>query len=147
MKKVFLLCIIALGVLSVKGQDLLDSEVPETVKKVVNNKFPEVYDLEWEKSGENFEADFELNRYDNSVWINPAGEILQQKSEISKTDLPAAVIRAIELKYANYRIDDSDKIHSGEKTYYKVDLENSNSELKVYFLGSGEIVSAPTLLN
>ena len=147
MKNVFLLCFIALATLSVNAQDLHNSEVPETVKKVITSKFPDAYDLEWEKSGENLEAEFDINRYDHSVWINATGDILQQKSEMSKTDLPGSVIRAIENKYASYRVDDTYKIRSGENVYYKVDLENSSSEMKVYILESGEIVTAPTLLN
>lgn len=147
MKNVFLLCFVALTTLTVNAQDLHNSEVPETVKKVITSKFPDAYDLEWEKSGENFEAEFDINRYDHSVWINATGDILQQKSEMSKTDLPASVIRAIENKYASYRVDDTYKIRSGENVYYKVDLENSSSEMKVYILESGEIVTAPTLLN
>ena len=44
MKNVFLLCFIALATLSVNAQDLHNSEVPETVKKVITSKFPDAYD-------------------------------------------------------------------------------------------------------
>lgn len=123
------------------AQDIPQSEVPEAVIRSFNEKFPKASDVEWERKGELYEVDFDMGFFaDHDAWFDASGKMTRHKEEIAKSDLPKAVTAAITSQFSEYRIDDVDKITENGKVSYKVELENGDSDRKVYFSEDGTFI-------
>jgi hypothetical protein len=118
--------------------------VPSVVVNAFQQKFPKAYDLEWEKKGEWYEVEFDLAFKDHKTVIDGAGKIVKHKEEISSSDLPAAVKEAIKHGFSRYKTDDACRIETEGIVIYKVELENSTEERKIYFSEDGKIMEAKT---
>jgi len=114
--------------LHVFGQDIRPSEVPTVIMTTFQKEHPKAYDVEWELDGINYKVEFHTGLMGNEykIWYDPKGNIIRQKQEISHTDLPKDVIKAIHTNYPTskgYRIDDVDKITEGREVVYVVEVE------------------------
>lgn len=126
---------------TVFAQDIPQSEVPEAVMKSFNQKFPKASDVEWERKGDLFEVDFDMNFFaDHDARFDASGNLIRHKEEIAKKDLPKAVASAISSQFSEYRIDDVDRITENGKTTYKVELEKGSEDRKVVFSEDGSLV-------
>lgn len=139
MINLFALMILSTG--TVLAQDIPQSEVPEKVLRSFNEKFPKASDVEWEREGDLFQVDFDMGFFaDHDAWFDASGTMTRHKEEISKSDLPAAVANAIAAQYAEYRIDDVDRITESGKVSYKVELERGEEDRNVYFSEDGTFI-------
>jgi len=93
--------------------------VPENVKAVFAQQFPNVQNAEWEKEGKNFEAVFKHNVTETSMIITPKGEILETETEIDSSTLPEAILVFFDTNYRGYKIAEASKIvlNSGRIRY------------------------------
>lgn len=126
------------------AQDVASKDVPQAVAAALSEKYPNASDLDWEMKGNNYEADFDVDRIDHKVVIDPSGKILMSKRDIMKGDLPQAVTAAIDKNYKGMRLDDMERIEKDGKTYYQVELDKRGQEdKKVVFSEDGQEVSDP----
>ena len=95
--------------------------------------------MEWEKKGALYNADFEISRVDNEVWIDAKGVIVRSKKDLTKAQLPPAVSAAIKKQYPAHRIDDVDQYLEGKQAFYKVELEKAGHDTHVVFDQSGRV--------
>ncbi|WP_432714327.1 PepSY-like domain-containing protein [Pedobacter sp.] len=121
------------------AQDIPSTDVPSVVLNSFNKSFPKSSKVEWEIKGENYNAEFNINRRDHEVWISKTGAILKHKKELKPSELPAAVKAQINQSYAGYRIDDVDQYEVNKQFYYKVELKKQNVERKVTFDQKGKV--------
>lgn len=122
------------------AQDLEVSDVPSVVINKFNNAFPKASDIEWEKKGELYNAEFDLNWRDHEVWLNAAGAIIKHKKEIKADELPLAVTNKIKQDYSGYRIDDADQYEINKQFFYKVELKTTGIERKIVYTQQGKMI-------
>ena len=97
-------------------EDDFRADVPSVVLNAFQSNYPKASDVEWEMLGDDYQVDFEIERVDYEAIFSAEGDMLKYKYEISSTELPEAVKKAITANYANYQIDDKD-------LYYQVELD------------------------
>ncbi|WP_162428391.1 PepSY-like domain-containing protein [Pontibacter pudoricolor] len=127
--------------LAVNAQDVATKDVPSTVAAALTQKFANATDLDWEMNGTNYEADFDVNRVDHNVLIDPSGKILMTKRDIQKKDLPQAVSSAISQNHKGLRLDDMEVLEIDGTTYYQVELDDKAGDKKLVFTADGKEAS------
>ncbi|WP_035479783.1 PepSY domain-containing protein [Gelidibacter mesophilus] len=127
---------------AVSAQDLKMNEVPSNLQTIFTKSYSNVTDVEWEKKGENFKVEFEINKMDHDIWYNAQGDVIKSKIEISESALPSAVASTIKAKYPDYKIDEIEVREEGGKTTYEIEIDKSwSDERKLIVDASGKILS------
>jgi hypothetical protein len=102
MKAIIITTAIALCT-GLSAQKLKEAEVPASVKEAFAKQFPSVKDTDWEKEGQNYEAEFEMksvkmeagksvkSSVEKSAVFDASGQLLQVEEEIPVSQLPASV--------------------------------------------------------
>ena len=124
----------------VSAQDIPQQNVPAVVVNTFQQKFPQQRTVEWELKQGLYEAEFEINNLDHTVYIDSSGKIVRYKKEISVSELPADVNTSIQKNFKGYKIEDIKKIEEGNSITYKVELEKKEDERKVTFATDGKII-------
>ncbi|AKD02991.1 PepSY-like domain-containing protein [Pontibacter korlensis] len=117
--------------------DIKPDDVPAAVKDTLINTFPNAINIEWEKKGSDYEADFDQTTVDYSALLNASGNLLMHKYDIAESALPEEVKAAISQNYAGYIVDDAEELVQGETTFYQVELDNNKQEQKLVFSADG----------
>ena len=129
--------------LAVDAQDIKAEDVPQAVAGALTQKYANATDLDWEMDGANYEAEFDVNRTDHTVILDPSGAVLMAKSDIMQNDLPQPVRNAIDQKYKGMPLDDVEQVEKGGETYYQVELDENGTDRKLVFSADGQEVTEP----
>ncbi|MBB6612680.1 PepSY-like domain-containing protein [Pontibacter sp. Tf4] len=122
-------------------KDLKQSEVPSVVLNAVTTAHPGVANIEWEKTKDLYEAEFDKDTKEYTVQLNASGTIVQTKIDATEAELPATVKSAISSAYANQKIDDVDVVEKNGRTYYQVELDGKLKDTKLVFDETGKEAS------
>lgn len=141
MKHLIIISAILLSTNLLSAQDLSSADVPSVVKNSFHKNFPKADHVEWERKGDTYNAEFDINWRDHEVWISRTGAILKYKKELKASELPSAVTAQIKQNYGSYRIDDVDQYEVNKRFYYKVELKKHDEERKILFDQKGKISS------
>jgi len=97
---------------------------PAAVVTAFQKKFPNVKDLDWEKEKNgDWEAGFEQGEVEMSANFSAAGQWLETETEISVTELPAAVQTALNGK----KVKEAAKILRADgSTVYEAELKHED---------------------
>lgn len=107
------------------AQKLKSADVPAAVKASFEKAYPAVKDVDWEKEGENYEAEFEVNKQETSVVYNAAGTLLETETEISTSALPSAAVAYVAQNYPKEKIKEAAKITAADGTItYEAELRD-----------------------
>ena len=140
MKNLFVLFILlTLGAFSLRAQ--AGAEVPASVKQQLATRFPDVKKAKWKVEDQMFEAEFKRNGVQMSALFDATGNLLEQESEISKKQLPAAVTSYVAAKYAGYKIEEASRLERDGKIFYELEIEAKESDLELLFDSAGNFVS------
>ncbi len=123
-----------------KPQDTYPSQ--ELQKKQLKD-FPGSREIEWKKSDILYEVEFEIGRFpsrDYKAYYDMADKLIMYSEEISTKDVPAIVKNGALAKYPNFRIEDAEKIVKGKDTFYKLELEKGDYEVKLALDFNGTIL-------
>ena len=124
------------------AQDIPASKVPSVVQNTLQSTFSNAAKIEWEKKGNLYEAEFEIDKTEYTAHIEASGKLLVYKVNITTTELPAAITQAIARDHASYRLDDADKLVKDGTTYYQVELEaKGKKDVKVVYAANGQAAS------
>lgn len=119
--------------------DVVPSSIPEVVTNALVTAFPDAADVEWEKAGENYEADFDVNTVDHKALLTANGSMLMYKHDIAQADLPEAVKASIAQNYSGLQADDTELLNLSGTTYYQVEFDQSGTDTKVVFAEDGQV--------
>lgn len=144
MKKLFIFAIPLLTALSSCAQDVSQALVPSVVLNAFQQKFPQASDVEWEKKGELYEVEFDLQYKDHKALLDSTGKIIKHKQEIKPSELPISVQTTLQKGFSKYKIDDVKRIETEGIVIYKVEVENAKEEKKVYLDANGKIIEGKT---
>lgn len=141
-KNLKLAMIALLGTAAVSAQDMKVDDVPSDLRNTFEQAHPDAKDVEWEKEGDSYKVEFEINREDHEIWYTADGNTSKTEKEISESDLPQAIKSVISNNYADYKIDSIEMTEEGGSASYVVELEKGwNDEKNIVFAADGKIVS------
>jgi hypothetical protein len=121
------------------SQDIPAAKVPSVVQNAFKMEFAEAVDVEWEKKNKEYEADFEIGTIDYTALFDASGKMLVYKQDIEVNELPAEVNATLQKDFADYTLDDADKLVREGETYFQVELEGRLMEKKEVFSPTGEL--------
>ncbi len=125
------------------GQDINAKDVPSVILNKFQKSHPKAYGIEWEMDGANYKVEFETGTAgkDHKIWYNASGEIIREKQELTKAELPQEITSKLNKEYSGYKVDDAEKITEGGKVVYVVELDSFTKDWKITFDSKGNIIS------
>lgn len=129
---------ILMGFVLLQDRDIPARDVPKEVMDTFNSAFSDARDIDWEKKGKEYEADFEIQNVDYSARFSADGDLIMQKQDITTSDIPEPVNAAIQKEYEGYYIDDVERIDKDGKVYFQVELDGKMRDRKVVFSADGD---------
>lgn len=142
MKNLKIAALLLFATATISAQDLKLADVPSNLQSTFKSSYNNAKDIEWEKKGDHFKVEFEIDRMEHDIWYDGEGKILKSKIEISKSKLPSAVATAVKGKYADYKIDSVEVFEQEGNKTYKVEIEKGwLKERKMILDASGKIIT------
>jgi uncharacterized membrane protein YkoI len=142
MKNLKIAALLLVATTTVSAQDLRMDEVPANLQSAFSKTYSTAKDVEWEKNGDHYNVEFEVNRMDHDIWYDGEGNVMKSKMEIPKNQLPTKIASAVKTKYADYKIDSVEVYEQAGTKIYKVDIEKGLFiERKLTIDALGQIVS------
>ena len=141
-KKLLLLVVIVLAVITVRAQDLKSKDVPSVVKSALAKKYPEAVKVSWEKEKGNYEANWGgKSGEDNSVVFTPSGSFVEIVKAISVTDLPKNVAPYVKRHYKGAKIREAGKVtDAAGKTIKQQDVFSSSIQIDISNVPTGTYI-------
>jgi len=127
-----------LGILAFAGllssctnQEVSSGKVPSVALNAVSRQYPAKEAVEWKQLGNRYEAEINLtDSTDLTVQVDGSGKIVAQKQDMAVALLPEAIRSAIQAQYADYTIDDVERVERDGVLYYQLELEASGRKAK-----------------
>jgi hypothetical protein len=110
MKKLVFMTVSAMITSLSIAQKAQEKDVPDAVKTAFQKNFPQAKVEKWEKEGDNFEAEFELNKSEQSVLFDAQGNILETETEIELSQLSSIIIDYVKTNFKGQTIKEAAKI-------------------------------------
>jgi hypothetical protein len=136
-----LLCVAFLGSMAL-AQSLQPSQVPSNVKKSLMTKYPKTLDLQWEKIGSNYQAQFLNGENWYAVVFTSAGEWVSTERYGEEKDLSTAVAQHIQANFSDGYIS-SVLIVEKPKTAktYKIQIDFDDDSYELIYTHDGKLQS------
>jgi len=97
--------------------------VPSVVQNALRLAYPAVTAVDWERNGNNYEAEFDSGGKEISVLLSGKGELLMQKEDVQPQHIPSPIHNLIASAYSGYVIEEAEKISRGSTVYYQLALD------------------------
>ena len=137
MKKVMFLLGFATVAVATQAQNLKSENVPAAIKLSFEKHFPNAKEVEWEKEGANYEAEFKWKEAGHSMVMDTQGNLLETELEIKVDELPEAARKYIAEKYPNQKIKEAARI-TLQNGAVKYEAEINGKD--VMFNGNGNFI-------
>lgn len=98
------------------AQKITDADVPVAVKTAFSTKHPGTHVKKWEKESPNYEAEFDMNKVENSELYSASGALVETEMEIAVSALPAGVSTYVKNNLGGKKIKEASKITSATGT-------------------------------
>ncbi len=136
-KSILMLLIAGFGTLTACAQKMKEADVPANVKAAFSKQYPNTKAGSWEKENGNYEAEFDMNKTEMSVLIDPSGNITETETEIKVSELSTAITDYCAKNYAGKKIAEASKIvdSKGVITY-----EAEINKTDVLFTADGKFI-------
>ncbi|MBN8692347.1 MAG: PepSY-like domain-containing protein [Bacteroidetes bacterium] len=139
MKKVIIILSVTSFVCgNISAQDIKESDVPTAVVSAFKKQYPNVKEVEWEKEGDNYEAEIELvqvpmdgkgkkREVEKSLEYTATGELVKTEEQIEIKALPAAINDYVNKNYPGKKIKEASKITEANGTIkYEAEVEKQD---------------------
>lgn len=139
MKKVIIILSVTSFVCgNISAQDIKESDVPAAVVSAFKKQYPNVKEVEWEKEGDNYEAEIELvqvpmdgkgkkREVEKSLEYTATGELVKTEEQIEIKALPAAINDYVNKNYPGKKIKEAYKITEANGTIkYEAEVEKQD---------------------
>jgi hypothetical protein len=127
MKNWMIIFALSLGFGSAFAQKLKETEVPAIVKENFNKQFPNTKVDQWEKEGVNYEAEFHINKVENSITFNANGVMTEMETEIQVSELPKKVSEYVEKNLVGKKIKEASRITDATGVgFYEAEIDGAD---------------------
>jgi hypothetical protein len=113
------------------SQRVNESEVPVEVQEAFATDHPEHTDVKWEKEGDYFEAEVDIDGTEYGYYYYPNGKPYAQEMDVDPETLPEKVTSKVEGKIKSASVF---KMADGTEAY---EVETRNAEYFLHFTGEG----------
>ena len=139
MKNLFKMAFIAFGFAFVGCAQ--EGDVSTNAKQSFEQKFPNAQNVSWEKeqAGE-WEAEFTLDGKKKSANFKENGEWLETESEITESEVPASVSRAMKAKFPTAKVEEINRVEREDGISYEYEFQLNGKTQEVLFNSSGTIL-------
>lgn len=143
MKQQFAAILLLAGIVSACDDEVLPEKVPLEVRQTLLNTFPQATYIEWEKSGKDYEADFDVRTTEHSALFRHTGNLVQYKRALPASELPEAITNAIAQNYSGYKISEAEVLVRDTITSYQLVLKKQSKEVELVFAADGQQLRQP----
>ena len=121
-------------------EDYLPSDLQATVAGVIEGLYPGavIVDVEYEKGG--IEVEIVHERRGKDVYLTKDHNWIKTEWDVRRNELPDAVKSQISTSWAGWKIDDAEYVETPSGSWYKIELEKGESEVKVRIAPDGTIL-------
>lgn len=119
-------------------EDIQPRDVPVEARQALLTIFPNSSYIEWEKQGNEYEAEFKVDTVAYAALFNGSGKLLKYKHAIPAAELSGEVTATIRQNFSGYKVEDPEKLLKDGSTFYQVELETTTKEEKLVFLANGQ---------
>ena len=113
----------------------------QSIRDKITIKYPKAVIIEADEENGMLEIDILDQGENKEMTFTPQNEWISTTWNIRKNEIPAAVNAILdEAPYKDYRIDDIHFVETPSKSYYWLELEKGNSEVKLAITPEGEII-------
>jgi uncharacterized membrane protein YkoI len=135
MKKIFfVIAVMLMAVASCKSEN-----VPDTVKKAFQTKFPNATNEKWDnEKAHEYEVKFDWNGVKYSANFSETGEWLETEGTISFDQLPEKVQKAFNFEHSGASIKAIAKIETSKGiTKYEIEIKQSIKNVEILYTEEG----------
>ncbi len=137
MKKSILLVALGLVAIAANAQKLKEADVPAEVKAAFAKQYQNTKAKGWEKEDGNYEVEFDSNKNEMTLVIDPQGSILETETEIKVSDLSKAITDYCAKNYAGKKIKEASRIVDAKGVItYEAEIE----KMDVLFDANGKFI-------
>ena len=139
MKTTVIIALILGTTVSVFAQEIDSKDVPTAVKNTLQKTYSSK-DARWNKEGDNYEVSFKQKGKETSIVFDATGSTIKTEIEISKSELPAAILEILKKDYAGYEIEEAAKIIANGILTYETELEKGKLTFDLIFDVNGKVL-------
>ncbi len=145
MKSTIATIALCLGFTIANAQDLKEAEVPEKVKAGFASKYPNSKVEEWEKEGDEYEAEFHLNKVEYSAVFTADGTFKELEQEIKTSELPKTVTDYCTKTFVGYKLSEAAKImDANENVMFEAEMSKGKEHFDAIFDSQGSFLKKST---
>ncbi|MBM3415982.1 MAG: hypothetical protein FJY20_05955 [Bacteroidetes bacterium] len=144
MKRLFLSLSLFITMVAAKAADSSDS-VSETVTESFKKEFPGAELLSWEKQGDYLKAIFIFSGYRSEAYFTEEGELQGSARSIFYSQLPLAVVKAVEKRFTSAEVLQVSEITNPGGTRYVLRLDAGNRKYKLRIDAGGNFIDIDKL--
>ena len=137
MKKTFLLLAIGFTAITATAQKVKETDVPAEVKAAFTKNYPNVKAKGWEKEDGNYEVEFDSNKNEMTLVIDPKGNVVQTETEIKVSELSKIITDYCAKNYAGKKIKEASKIVDAKGV---ITFEAEIEKMEVLFDANGKFI-------
>ena len=114
--------------------------IPQAITDAINEMYPGATILEFDQEKNGFDVDILHNNIYKDVYFNSSNEWLFTEWDIMVTEIPVAVMNAYKASdYKDYRLEDVELIQKPAGTFYVLELEKGDNDVKMTISAEGNI--------
>lgn len=137
MNKLILILTVVLFGISARAQNLKESDVPSQVKSKFNAMNPNVNNVRWERNDGRFEAEFDEDSLETSVYFNGDGTYIKTEKEISISLLPSKARDFVLTNHPGKNIREAEIVTNASGSIsYEAEIDN----IDYYFDSDGNLL-------
>lgn len=114
--------------------------VSEEAKKTFRKEFPGASLIKWTDAGEYIKAVFLYDGYRSEAYFSQEGELYGSARNIMYNQLPLAVTKAVEKRFAKPEVIEISELTSANGTNYLIRLEDGTKSYRVQYDSGGNNV-------
>lgn len=128
--------------------DKVTGSVPEAFTKALQAKFPEAKNVEWERKGNYYVAEFTHNFQETDVWFGDGAQWAMTVTDYGKNlfFLPPEVEASFaESEYGYWTVDDVDFYERTDRNFYVIEVEKKGQpDTDLFYQPDGARIKAIT---
>ena len=135
-----------LGALLIAGTALFAQDVPASVKKSFQTKFPKAQEAEWSEGDGSFDVDFYEGSVGKIARFDEAGKWIETRTVVENT--PPAIEKAVSTKHKGASVDGVTLVESSDgNSIYEVNASSESASYTITADKTGKILSSEESAN
>lgn len=123
------------------AQEISQNQVPESVVKAFQIKYPTAKKTEWEKEDNDYEVEFYVGKEELTTKFDKSGNWIETEKEIKIAQLPQSITQTIKKEFSNFKVKEAAQIENVSKgKLFEISLKNSKETWELLCMEDGTIV-------